>query len=1313
MKVYHPLGDEAAEEQLKIAQRLVKSICDRTNQLLLLDSLYHTKNACTLLIPEEEETTEENLAVTYSCPIQHKAALPLHRRCAPKQAILALETTILQNFIISNRRGIFVYKDESEHVFYMKLSHKKSDAEETEQYPHMIELLVYGCDTPCPSITDQLVCLLQRKLLTLTLDALSSLLKKNPWFNLLASDLAFIKNFSSELRELDHDNPAAPDCTRTYVLPPHVQDPLILLLMFKQNICGSTFIQQLHHESSSDVKSDIIQVDEDNGEIKISFPQSSDEFQFYFNSSPSQLDPNYQPVKTLTEKGRQYSRQAGSGIAIIDVSLQHGENSECEILVGKRASLRVSQLDISLCANNPTEHTDQFKIRVEIINTTVDINVIHKWVELSLSQALAAWNIERHLESSRLGLLQDELEECAQCEGNNKSSEQTKLKSLNQMLPGLPTLENMICICHDLPSPAIAMVKNVSMLRATVLANLTLELLEAMLSSIVHKKKNFEGVDIIRYTEERASLVNITKSKNCARVELLGRGKVLRDKPTDSPEYIVVFGLSGVSQTSDIGGHLFFKQVCYQTSTQQETSAFSQALSRIKKSHPSLFQRHLVFILRVSRSARILMAYNANPQIISKLELRFKEIELAMAKADERCRGALQSRCLRHISFLPKDSSKQQTATNEASTDTAPNKLNEKKPAKDVKRGPTRRIPRPTSMLRPKLIGKSVEGAAMQAVAANRLRASSRPSIAQRPASGTGKKKVVAAPQRDKIKDKNLAGSHKKRRNSITKDAASTVRISAPQASLLKTYRAFFSLLREGPEFFTSQHRLNQSALQHLSHMFLMSAKEKGSTLTSTRLLCTCYGNSLGAGCIQQLQCDSEVTSANKFVDYLMKRWGTKMINPVSGAEDLPNNSRHSQLLYLRKDLLTSASRRALILMEVSMPWDSFRNSFIFSYRAWLFNSMDKTKYDKLPRKHFASLGSIEREAAVIEAATLDFIGQLNLEKELFHFACLRITRMARDASQENGPAALPLLKSVMARYCTESQAKLSSPGYRLQRRFLSPSSFLDGPLLDGSKKATLVEHLLSNCQMYNLTCIGSGDGTCFAGKMKVVGLLVYYFIAWHDSVDSALDVFVLCVTKGQCIDTYITKEGLPYAERILDVVLYSAMTTVQEMTVNAAKNIRKLHLWRIFGEDYSPPLVLGSTLIGRIAELRAFSYSLDIVLIDSRLETLLCDELNELQLSWRDAFSAITRSVPFSHCITYDEGETSNYIVYCKEKDMFLDFVLDQHGRMQSARMLAREQFLYDENSNTTETITARRAVQEFTLFLLHWMWIDCEISF
>jgi hypothetical protein len=210
-------------------------------------------------------------------------------------------------------------------------------------------------------------------------------------FNLLATDLAFIKDFSSELRALDREKILPlQDCIRTYLLPTNVLDPLMILLMLRQNICGSTFFQRLHHEGlSADLKSESDQVVEVNGEIAIHLTKMP-EFQFYFNSSPSQLDPHYQTGATLTERGAQYSRQAGSGIAIVEMTLQYDNETQCDIQVGKRADfmneqLRVSQSDLSLCECSDSSQNDhRFKVKVEVINTTVNMGVIHKVGRMNL-----------------------------------------------------------------------------------------------------------------------------------------------------------------------------------------------------------------------------------------------------------------------------------------------------------------------------------------------------------------------------------------------------------------------------------------------------------------------------------------------------------------------------------------------------------------------------------------------------------------------------------------------------------------------------------------------------------------------------------------------------------------------------------------------------------------------------------------------------------------------------------------------------------------------------------------------------------------
>lgn len=170
-------------------------------------------------------------------------------------------------------------------------------------------------------------------------------------------------------------------------------------------------------------------------------------------------------------------------------------------------------------------------------------------------------------------------------------------------------------------------------------------------------------------------------------------------------------------------------------------------------------------------------------------------------------------------------------------------------------------------------------------------------------------------------------------------------------------------------------------------------------------------------------------------------------------------------------------------------------------------------------------------------------------------------------------------------------------------------------------------------------------------------------------------------------------------------------MSTVQDLIEEAAKAIRQLQVWQSFGVNNTPRL-LGATLMANVTELRATSFHLDLVDVDPRLQTLLFDDLSDLVIPWRDVFNALTRSTSCSHCITLTEGEASTHIVYYKDEDMFLDFSFDLNGKVQTAQILAREQFSYDENTNTAEAIATRCAVNKFAAFVLQWLWSDCESS-
>ena len=305
IKACHPSGDVSAREVMERARAMVVSICHRTNQLLLLEDLYKTRSASSLLVPDDpidivdEEDTEIVSSVCFSCPIQYREMLDLNSRCTPNQAIETLMSSTLHNFLVSNRRRMFIYKDEDHNVFYMDLI----------EHSNAIELIVRGLCTPGPSITEQLVCLLQKNMLVLPLNALSAVLTKNPFFALLPTDLTFLRGFGEKMANFDGDyDRSSAKSRRIYGVPSRIADPLGMLLLFRRNITGSTFIHHLQESIDDNTFSAVSDVLSNESDVMIvSIPPR--EFTFYFNSSPVTMKST---MSTLTERGKQFSREAVS-----------------------------------------------------------------------------------------------------------------------------------------------------------------------------------------------------------------------------------------------------------------------------------------------------------------------------------------------------------------------------------------------------------------------------------------------------------------------------------------------------------------------------------------------------------------------------------------------------------------------------------------------------------------------------------------------------------------------------------------------------------------------------------------------------------------------------------------------------------------------------------------------------------------------------------------------------------------------------------------------------------------------------------------
>lgn len=396
---FHQNGIGAAESTAKEALDMVKNACHRVNQIQLLKRMQRSRLANELLIPADTTASSKGSKVSdldlpagfFQCGIAYKAFYKLHPPCSPADAIRDLQLTVLNSFAVSNRRDIFVYKDEKDKIFYMEFKPSEKDS----QYGNGIELIVYGIQEPGGSITQQLDCLIKKKVMTMGVETISSVLTTSQHFNLPQSDVDFVKSFEEIWCSLDKENFAQTE-EEFYEFPVAV-DAILVLLCFRQNVSGSTFFnvwrrpreETRQGQNSSDNPFLVTQSDHYSGQPGVPFKFDHRDFSFCYNATQFQLNPAFQATSTLTEKGKEYSRKAGTGIALIEIKLVDSNRIIEQTVVGKvpgqeldacrlLQSLRFKRLqrnDVHLSSKN-----GRCRLSVRIFNTTLKADAIYRWI---------------------------------------------------------------------------------------------------------------------------------------------------------------------------------------------------------------------------------------------------------------------------------------------------------------------------------------------------------------------------------------------------------------------------------------------------------------------------------------------------------------------------------------------------------------------------------------------------------------------------------------------------------------------------------------------------------------------------------------------------------------------------------------------------------------------------------------------------------------------------------------------------------------------------------------------------------------------
>lgn len=775
IEIHHPDGPGQASELLDFVVDFISVSCHRVNQLLLLRRLHSSRSASRLLISPnlttpQSETVSEKLVDdrlfcdgVFSCPIVYQTSFDLFHRCAANPAKIArtLEATVLHIFAISNRRELFVYKDESGAIFYLGLATREGVTEVESNAGNvgegLIELLVYGIEDPGPSITQQLKRLLQKRLLLIAVDMLSSVLTKNPHYHWRQPDISFIRSFQSHWDDLDDSKPPhAYSKRRRYALPLEAYDPGMIIILFRQNLCGSTFFHALSTTewvSADDCGNDA--QEQDGGNLHF----DPTDLVLYYNTSPSKLDPSFQTESTLTSKGAQFSRRAGSGIAIVELSLENGEGKffrriNAAIPTGQvdssiedySESMLVREVDEDRRESDP-QGPPSF-VQICITGTALKTDVLHQWLLLSLTQALFSWNAERCLERMQKGLIRLDVSKALSfCH----TSAHAKKMDFEYICSGLPGLTGIFESAEALPHPAVLSIEYDEVVRSSAVASVAYELLE---KGILDQLRLETKIALVADKHFKLCIVRSCRSSKpvCVQLERDDQKRVLvrcvagsndhrsvlQDSPIDCPEYtILLYSLDFVAANNRMSKATFPKlfeevRVGYEKSGEKGESA--KSLYDFKRDHPSFFRRSFAFIFSIKRNRRRLLAYNWSAQLFKRTTARLQEMDRSFLVASGLSAASLQYRSLRGLAPASSVSVERRQKQKDTQKDilhvrSVSGASTEKGMVVDRAERMRPPGPRPSmhphTIRRPKLVGKSVEGSAMQAVARSRARASS------------------------------------------------------------------------------------------------------------------------------------------------------------------------------------------------------------------------------------------------------------------------------------------------------------------------------------------------------------------------------------------------------------------------------------------------------------------------------------------------------------------------------------------------------------------------------------------------------------
>ena len=1181
VEVYHPDGLTEALSILNSLQAFVSRICHRTNQLLLLRKLHRTRNASSYLIPGSghdgsgDETFRDG---HFSCPVKFEECYEFYHRCSAPKVIASLISTTLHSFAVSNRGLHFVYKDEAMSVFYLTLHASEN------QSPEHVKLLVYGVQEPGASVTIQLTRLLRKKILLLAVEAWSLVLNKNPHFSWKSADLEFVQNFQAEWFKEEEAKQDLPGRREFFIdLPQSVYDPLSILMFFRQNICGSTFFHRLNGVISDDTDfSNEIEITVDGLEEGAEITFDRNEFTFFYNNAPSPLDQNFQALSTLTSKGKRFSERTGTGIAIIQVSLVRKDDlSEIDAFkIGSPPGRSVSRLatplemlvvkeakvPIPLRKSGSEGDPNNFLVRLRLIDTALDVEALKEWLILTLNQVVAAWLIERHIQRSRTGLLSPCLRQEEPPGPNNivDVARERRLREIDKLCPGLPELIDVLRSSAELPHPAVKTLEFNTVMMASSVASHTVGLLrDCILKNLSSGKATDPSIIslatntvVIRSSRgDKSQVVTLVPKRDSlspsVSLELgMSDRKAISDSPIDCPEYVCYFCWESYSDANkersrDEVPMVFPEVIIGDVVRDRRPSLFSQRLIELKQRFPSTFLRSFAFILSVKRNRQTLTMYNWDPKLVSKVLSSVKELDAASVSETGVKLRSTQRRCLGDLApFVRHASTVHTTSPRTGKGDPTDKSTNPTSPA-PVKHmmdptgnsGPQRRIQRPTSIRRPKLVGKSVEGGAMQAMAASRAKARAntkaptRSSHAENPQHDMTVPPVVAPIM-------GFKGSHEEEVESDRFRRKFEKSMGPPWGPRFTMTRSSFETLQEY-WFRSAQTIIGKSTRDAV----LLQTKPVWNEIASVLPVARTLSKDLS----------SEMTFE---IQTMMESVGACRVVPTS--PNSPGDSDRSVFLMtaLRKSPMTtflvfriSTCRARGKGMKLTMQCD-----------VWIMKLL-AANFAKVAMKRRSTRSVEKRAGALGKTCGIAHQFKTRLEARLFDYSAGLVKHAAlRNKSGVLDEEYLQLTESMVQKYTFDVQQEMPELRYKTFDATIILTSYEDS-MIDKFDGLSLFKHCYDLDSGTGLKC--GPDAILCVQTIDVYETKTLCFLKRLRSDKARMGLVFLCQTEGRDLDNVVFPEGSNVAATIFKLIVIEGARLAYDMLRASAIQKHRDSLWK------------------------------------------------------------------------------------------------------------------------------------------------------